>query len=509
MLINIACQYDVIVVGGGLSGMHAAIESSRLGARVAIISKKKTGKSGGSVVSKSIHRFSPKDPSFKRAYQNKALEAGRFVNDRALMKVLIENGSDSVENLLSYLPNLYLNKNSLDYLLSSNTAYHNPKKGIFLTSKIREHIENLTNISIYDSFTAVELMTKNNSVCGLIVENNNELQYFSAKCIILATGGYAYIYRETSTTNDETGDGIAMALRKGLKLTDMEFVQFYPYRVVSPAIHDIFPNLFSKGAIFLNEKNERFMADFPKQELENRDILAREIFKQKEVFLNIDNCPLSYLLRESPELLDIQKKYPGKPLKVVPKAHFSMGGISIHSDCSTALNGLYACGEVTGGLHGANRLAGYALTETAVFGPIAGRSAALYAQSKKHEDTAPEALFLPRIGQDDIKEIKRQLRDIMWEKVGIIKNEEGLLDAQSIIIELKDQLEKSQPASLKKWLETYNMLSLALVITESSLLRRESRGAHFRSDYPLEDDNYLGNFVYDGSDYDFNESDIK
>jgi len=285
----------------------------------------------------------------------------------------------------------------------------------------------------------------------------------------------------------------------------MEFVQFYPYRVVSPAIHDIFPNLFSEGAIFLNEKSERFMQDFPNKELENRDVLAREIFKQKEVFLNLDNCSIPYLSKESPELLEIQKKYPGTPLKVVPKAHFSMGGIRIKPDCSTGLHGLYACAEVTGGLHGANRLAGYALTETAVFGPIAGKNAALYAESKEYEDIIPEEPFLPQIGRDDIKVVKRQLRDVMWEKAGIVKNEEGLLEAHSIILEMKAKLEQSKPTILKDWIETYNMLSLAFVMTESSLLRKESRGAHFRSDYPDENNMFLGNFVYTGSDLDFNK----
>ena len=501
MLIKKAGQYDVLVVGGGLSGMHAAIEANKNGASVAIISKKKTGKSGASVVSKSIHIFTPKIAIPQKQTICKIFQAGRFVNDKALMEVLVDNGSDSVENLLSYIPNLYLNKKNSDGTLYSNIAYHNPKKGFFITSAIREFIDKHTCISIFDGFTGVEIMTKNNSVCGLIVEKNNEFQYFSAKSIILATGGYAYIYKETSTTNDETGDGIAMALRKGLSTVDMEFVQFYPYRVVSPAIHDIFPNLFSEGAIFVNEKNERFMEKFPKKELENRDILAREIFRQKEVFLNLDTCSVSYLLKESPELLEIQKNHPGKPLKVVPKAHFTMGGIRIQSDCSTDLDGLFACGEVTGGLHGANRLAGYALTETAVFGPIAGRNAALYAQNRIHGDIIPEAPFLPQAGQDDIKAIKRQLRDMMWKKVGIVKSEEGLLEAKSVIIELKSELEKTQPSSLKDWIETYNMLILADIIIESSLLRKESRGAHFRSDYPFEDDNYLGNFVYKMPDF--------
>lgn len=496
MSINFAGQFDVIVVGGGLSGMHAAIEATRNGTNVAIISKKKTGKSGASVVSKSIHRFSPEDPDLRRNYFNRALEAGRYMNDKALLKVLVDNGSDAVKKLLSYIPNLYLNNKSDDGLLYSNIAYHNPKKGVFITSRIREYIEDHTCISIFDGFTGVEIMTKNNSVSGLIVEKDNELQYFLAKSIILATGGYAYIYKETSTTNDETGDGIAMALRKGLSAIDMEFVQFYPYRVVSPAIHDIFPNLFSEGAIFVNEKNERFMESFPKKELENRDTLSREIFNQKEVFLKLENCSTSYLLKESPELLAIQKKYPNKPLKVVPKAHFSMGGICIKPDCSTDLDGLFACGEVTGGLHGANRLAGYALTETAVFGPIAGKNAALHAKDKNHEAINPEITFLPRIGQDNVIAIKKQLRDTMWKKTGIAKSKEELLDAQETISKLKSQLDKCQPSKLKDWIETYNMLIVAHVMIKSSLLRQESRGAHFRSDYPDENDAFLGNFVY-------------
>lgn len=178
--------------------------------------------------------------------------------------------------------------------------------------------------------------------------------------MILCCGGAGNVYAATSNTRDVTGDGYAMAARCGLPLRGMEFVQFYPYRIYSPKRADIFPDLFDHGAVLRNEKGERFMdcAKYPMKELENRDVVARAEFAEKEVRLDLSGCDKAYLERECPNIARMARDNPDKPLLIRPVAHFFMGGVPLRTDCSTDVAGLYACGEVTGGLHGANRLAG-------------------------------------------------------------------------------------------------------------------------------------------------------
>ncbi|WP_274964137.1 FAD-binding protein [Tepidanaerobacter syntrophicus] len=163
-----------------------------------------------------------------------------------------------------------------------------PKIGKYLTIPLSKIIKTKDNINIIEGYMTIQLVTDKNTICGIILENNNRLYFLNAKAVVIATGGGGYSYFQTSNTNDLTGDGYAMALRAGLSLIDMEFIQFYPYRIVYPFRHDIFPEIFSHGAKYLNKKGERFMEKYPKKELENRDILAREMFFQDELYLNIE-----------------------------------------------------------------------------------------------------------------------------------------------------------------------------------------------------------------------------
>jgi aspartate oxidase len=493
-------QFDVIVLGGGLSGLHAAIAAEKAGAKVALISKKKAGRSGSSVVSKSVHRFSPNEEGLKNDYFNKAMEAGRHINDPSLLRILLNQGASAVRQLIDYYPPMVFNEKESGTSLQSNLAYCHPKKGIHLTVPMLDYIRRHTKIEVFDAYVAYDLMVKENHISGVFLEKNNTLYTMACNALVIATGGFAYLYSETSSTNDATGDGVAMALRKGISVTDMEFTQFYPYRVVSPAIHDIFPNIFSEGAYFTNEKGERFMADYPKKELENRDILARAIFNQKSVYLNVKSCNQSFLEKECPELLSIIDRYPNTPLKVVPKAHFTMGGLVVNQTCATSVPGVYACGESVGGVHGANRLAGYALTETAVFGPIAGDHAAKHAIALDRTVRACtfETDLLPTLGNTNVLPLKKAIRETMWEYVGIQKSQTSLLKAEEILCQLKSQFDLIQPSKYKDWIETHHLLSLSFIVIRASLRRQESRGAHYRIDCPEEQIEFLGNYCFDG-----------
>lgn len=492
---------DIAIIGGGLAAMYAALEASNHNESVAIISKKPVGKSGASVISKSIHRFPPNNIKEKLSYKDAIIEAGRYINNLDLVDTFVESAPQKMNNIRKLKIGLNFKEKLIE---GENYAYFaacKPKIGKYLTIPLSKIIKTKDNINIMEGYMAIQLVTDKNTICGIILENNNRLYFLNAKAVVIATGGGGYSYFQTSNTNDLTGDGYAMALRAGLSLIDMEFIQFYPYRIVYPFRHDIFPEIFSHGAKYLNKKGERFMEKYPKKELENRDILAREMFFQDEVYLNIENCNKDFIIEECDDLYDNYLKYKGEKIKVSPVAHFMMGGIKINPDTSTDIKGLFCCGEVSGGLHGANRLAGHALTETVVFGHIAGVEAARYARNNETrlsvDPIKKEKIvnWLPEIGNESMAGIKNISRRNMWKSAGIIRNEKDLQLAKDKLEELEQQMEYLRPLKLRDWAECRNMIQTSKVIIDACILRKESRGAHYRSDFPEEDINWQRNII--------------
>ncbi|AEE90610.1 L-aspartate oxidase [Tepidanaerobacter acetatoxydans Re1] len=490
---------DVAVIGGGLAAMYAALEASNYDKSVVIISKKPVGRSGASVISKSVHRFPPDHLKEKLSYKNKIIEAGRYINNRDLVDTFVEHASQKMDNIEKLKVGLNFKEKLIDGKNHKYFAACKPKMGKHLTIPLSNIIKTKDNINIMEGYMAVQIVIERDTVCGILIENKNRLYFLGAKAVVIATGGGGYNYIQTSNTNDLTGDGYAMALRAGLPLIDMEFIQFYPYRTVYPFQHDIFPDIFSHGAKYLNEKGERFMDKYPKKELENRDILSREMFFQKEIYLNIEDCDKDFMKEECDDLYDNYLKYKGEQIKVSPVAHFMMGGVKINADTSTDVRGLFCCGEVAGGLHGANRLAGHALTETVVFGHIAGEESAHYAGSKTKisvnfvkEETAN---WVPNIGEESPTNIKNILRRNMWESAGIVRNEDDLQRAKDKVEELEQQIKNLKPLKLRDWIECQNMIQTSKMIIDSCILRKESRGAHYRSDFPEEDINWQRNII--------------
>jgi len=496
MEINKLDQSDVLVIGGGLSAMNAAICAEKLNQNVMLLSKSKIGLSGSSLVSMSVHRYAPNEPSLKEEYRCNFMASGQGVNNNQLIELLIDQGTHQVEALENYgIPLLYKTINikgkSYRYI-----AYCAPKYGRKLTAPLRSYIEEKTNIKMLEGYMALELVVNEGKVSGVIVEKDNHLYFLATRTIVLATGGAGYIYKSSSNTSDLTGDGYAMALRSGLELRDMEFIQFYPYRIYSPVKMDIFPDIFEHGARFLNEKGERFMSLFPKNELENRDVLARCMYSQEEVTLDLSQCDMTFLANECPNIYEAYHKYKNKKFLVKPVAHFMMGGIPLHPDCSTSIAGLYCCGEVTGGLHGANRMAGSALTEAAVFGPIAGTSAADYASRNANDDKKVvqyRCLNVPFLGEDDVSKITHNLRETMWDNASLVRTQATLNIATDKIEQLEIELMNLKPASLRRWWECKNLITTAKCILRSALSRQESRGAHYREDFPDENCDLVGN----------------
>ena len=479
-----AKKSEVLVIGGGLAGMYAAIEAHRAGRSVRILSKGKVGGSGASLVSMSVHRFAPREPGLREEYRRRFLASGEGEQDLRVAEMLVERGADAVEALREFeLPLEYRGMDTpsgtYNYL-----ACCKPKRGRLLTGALRNYLLTHTDAVLDEGVMAFDLVKAGGNILGVLAERDGQVIYYPADAVVLAAGGAGNIYRYTSNTTDLTGDGYAMAARAGLRLVGMEFVQFYPYRICTPRRADIFPDIFSHGAVFRNEKGERFMESYPMKELENRDVLARALYRQERVYLDLTACDWAYLERECPNIADMARRFPDQPLEVRPMAHFFMGGIPLEPDCSTEICGLFACGEVTGGLHGANRLSGSALTETALFGRIAGREAAATgpAPRDREAETAELERLLAAIGGPErVGELpdRQLLRENMWAAASVERDMEGLQRLMAFLEKTEEQLDHAAPRPLRQWLELRNMTAVSKAVTEAAVRRPESLGAHY------------------------------
>ena len=457
------------------------------GSDVTILCKSRTGGSGNSVVAMSVHRFAPDAPDLREDYRQRFTASGASEQNEDTAAFFVDRAAGYMERLRTYgFPLEYrcLEENGEEH---PYLACCRPKQGRILTGAVRQYLEEHTKVTIEDNTSAVDIITENGQACGVIALRGGQLFYYPAGTVILACGGAGNVYASTSNTSDVTGDGYGMAHRVGLPLYGMEFVQFYPYRIYSPKVADIFPDIFDHGAVFRNEKGERFMDQpcYPKKEQENRDVVARAMYWQKEVRLDLTDCDMAYLERECPNIAAMYRTDKERPLLLRPVAHFFMGGVPLRKDCSTDVKGLFVCGEVTGGLHGANRLAGSALTETVMFGRIAGEQAAA---APKASNTVPaEAIngvmsTYPTPGADDLRELRDALRDTMWQNVSVIRCGADMEKALREIGELKARFTACREADLKAWMELRNLLYTGETVTGAALARTESKGAHFRTD---------------------------
>lgn len=475
---------DVVVVGGGLAGMYAALAAEQQGCKVLMVCKNKIGRSGSSVVAQTVHRVAKQNTLNQELYYKYFWESGRFMGKPELIKTLISEGPRAVNHVISLGVQFEKDVETLPNGGEIIRYSCEPRIGKLLTTPVAEQVRK-SEICRLENTIVIDVIFQSGELNGLVCLCNNEVLLVAAKAVILATGGFCRIFSETSNPMGITGDGQAIAARAGARLTGLEFIQFYPYRLRRPKIFDLNPAIFDQGAIFINEKKERFMRNFPKAEQENRDTLAQEMFKQHDVFLNLSGMSQKDLEKHS-VLADLVKHGYGSQLKMQVTAHFSMGGIQINSECETDIPGLFACGECTGGIHGANRLAGSALVECAVFGPRAGRSAAIYAKKNAAQIFAFPTIDLPSLGKDNIHTLVSSLRQLMWTKAGVQRSEDDLLQCRSELMGLSEKLTHLQPSSYQQWFEAKNMLQISKSVVESALARRETRGSHQRIDYPNE-----------------------
>ena len=512
---------DVLVIGGGLAGMQAALQASRLGARVIIASEQKVGRSGNSVIAEGGYAapFGHGDPRDNPdIFYEDILRSGQFLNDRALARALAEESCRAVEELRrAGVPfrmegERYEQKHYPGHTYPRN-CYLVREGGIHITLPLLEHLRG-RSVRLLPHCYALRLLVAGNECCGALFSDTRSGALFvvRAKATILACGGAAAIYRHSTNVRGATGDGYVLALEAGAALRDMEFVQFYPTIMLGPVrnfLMDFSP--FGRRAPLLNSLGERFLERYAPDTLESctRDVKSRAIFTEVRegrgvnggVIMDISALPREEFETYTPRFCRVFARRGLDPHRertvVAPAAHFFMGGVVIDEGCRTGVPGLFACGEVTGGVHGANRLADNALSECQVFGRMAGEHGARYALGgglKRETALGWKPLRQRSAGPPPSPRWMARLREIMWEKVGIERDQEGLEEAISELGRLRDEVSESVAAAtgheLYRVTKVRNAVVTGLMVAKAALARRESRGAHFRRDFPDQDSGF-------------------
>jgi succinate dehydrogenase/fumarate reductase flavoprotein subunit len=516
---------DVLIVGGGGAGLRAAIEAKEMGADVLIASKTRVGYGNNTFISKAAFAATGwGDPEDNQSLHLKdTIIGGRFINDQNLVAAMTREVGTEVNFLEK--SGVRLRKREGNILINPTPGHRYPRGigaekpvGSELILPLKERAQRI-GIRFTDRVFITKLFLRGNRIAGATgVDNEGYFLSISAGSVILATGGYAQAYRNTDNAPGITGDGLALAFDCGIRLKDVEFVQFYPTAMGRLGKRILLYEAFISraGAVLKNARGENIIEKhgLTDPKIMTRDRLARSI--SEEIFqgsgLNegviLDISPVQEdNLKRFRSLLPLQWTADQKEFIVSPTTHFCMGGVIINEQAETSIAGLFAAGEVCAGIHGANRLGGNALAEVFAMGGIAGRNAVKAAQEGGRPnmsggeitDERARLEYSPSQPGEDIKKLSHSLKELMWLQAGIIRNGNGLDDALSRITELRSLSQNSPRTNvgeLKRYLELQNMLLMSEIICRGALLRTESRGAHYRSDFPEEDNiNWLKNIV--------------
>lgn len=531
---------DVLVIGSGGAGCKCAIVASKEDNDVIIVSKGLTFKSGCTMLAEggynAVFGYVDEEDSLQLHIQD-TLKGGAFINDLMLVHKLVTDSPKRLVELERY-GSLFdrqddgrLNQRAFGGQSYRRTCFKGDQTGHEMMLGLREEVIR-ENITTHDEIMITKLLydeddTRIVGAMGISLKDSSIIIY-NSKTTVLASGGCGWLYPVTSNASQKTGDGVMMAYNAGADVMDMEMVQFHPTGMLAPQSRRgvlITEAVRGEGGHLINTDGERFMINYdPREELATRDVVARAIYTEIQegrgtedggVYLSVTHLPEEQVNTKLQTMVmqfkDVGVDIINEPMEVAPTAHHFMGGIKITKDAHTSIENLFAAGEVTSGVHGANRLGGNALADTQVFGKAAGLSS-----SKKAHETQ---LTRPKQSQidEEIKriediwtkgeykpeDIKKEIQDIMWKYVAIVRDEEGLKQAEKELDNLIQKTTNMNVPSHKEYndelkvaLEVISMIDLAKLIVKSALLRKESRGAHFRSDYPEpNDDEYLKSFI--------------
>ncbi len=496
---------DFLVIGSGVAGLRAALELSRSG-RVLVLTK------GHPLQSSSIHAqggvaVAMSEEDDVAIHLTDTLKAGHGLCRKEAVRLLVEEGPQRIQELIDW--GAKFDKADGKFAFAREAAHSRSRilrargdaTGNEMVRVLIAEVMKQKRIRRLDYHFTVDVIVEGGRCCGALVLDEHTGRQFilPARAVVLTTGGAGQVYARTTNPPNATGDGIAMALRAGALLQDMEFVQFHPTALYLPSSP---PFLLSEamrgeGGQLRNNKGELFMQRYHQMgALAPRDIVSRAIWaemaatKARHVYLDVTHLGAEFIKRRFPTIyatclrydIDITEEW----VPVSPSAHYMMGGVWTDLNGATSVPGLFAAGEVTcSGVHGANRLASNSLLEGLVFGARAALTAVAYAARHKVPSLAAHeaALKTEHFGSvDDAEKIRNSLRRTMWGQVGVIRSGESLIRACAQLSRWAQLM--AQPFSNRAALEVKNMVQVAQCIAEAALWRENSVGAHYRSDFP-------------------------
>lgn len=504
-------ETDVIIIGAGIAGLYTALKLSET-KRVLMITKKSLFDSNTRYAQGGIAAVFSDDDKPEFHYQD-TLFAGAGLCDPKAVDVLVHEGPHGVQELIRF--GTHFDEEDGHFALTKEGAHSQRRilhangdaTGYEIVRALAERVKSDPGISLWDDHLVLDLLTENEECVGAIVQRPDGSRVAAfGNATVLCTGGTGQMYRYTTNPDVATGDGIAMAYRAGAIIRDMEFIQFHPTSLCYPGAPRflISEAVRGEGAYLRNIRGERFMEKYhPQLELAPRDVVARAIVTEmeetKSTYVYVD------ITHEKPEL--IKHRFPTIHeyclnygldmttdwIPVAPAAHYTMGGVKTDLHGETNLKRLFACGEVSStGVHGANRLASNSLSEAIVYGQrIVERIHGLgpVDLSELHIRNHPYTLDAKIVSlMGTLVERRLKLQKAMVRYVGLFRDRDGLLKGLEELKRLLPIFET--PLEKREELEFANLLTCAILVTEAALSREESRGAHYREDYPERDDEH-------------------
>jgi L-aspartate oxidase len=503
---GLPAETDFVVIGAGVAGLRAAVELAAAG-RVLVLAKKEVTDSNTQYAQGGIAAALSDEDEVSLHLQD-TLIAGDGLCNSAAVKVLVEEGPDRIEELISWGTQFDRSGTKLVFgregAHSRNRILHaqGDSTGREILRALYAKAKSLKNISVVEFEFSTGLNTDQGRVTGISLLSEKGIpEEVACSAVLLATGGMGQLYRNTTNPEVATGDGVAMAYRAGAEVSDMEFIQFHPtalYLKKAPRFL-LSEALRGEGAYLRNIELNRFMGKYhPMGELAPRDVVARAIVHEMEVSRAKD--PFVYLDLTHLNAAKVQKRFPRiyatcmqhniditeDVIPIRPAAHYAMGGVRTDLEGKTNITGLYAAGEAAAtGVHGANRLASNSLLEGLVYGARAGKSMRDELTHRSKAGLSPKAAYSNGPVDAGVEELIGQIQDLMWNEVGIVRTRLGM---QKAIKALEEIAPKLVHPTTRRSHEAANLHMAGLLVARSALAREESRGAHYRMDYPDHDD---------------------
>jgi len=538
--------YDTLIIGGGGAGAEAALSATNAGVDVAIVEKGIFGRSGCTVLgayscNAALGYKDPRDNP--EIHFEDTVQEGKYINDQKLVEIYTKEAPkrvlelQKIEKVFEELPKGKLKQGMMPGHTYPRAVFRNFHTGKAIISALKKEVMRRRDIDIFNECIIFDVLTRDNKIHGALGYDvkKGEIIVFNCKALIITTGGCGQLYKNTTTSTDNTGDGLALAYFAGAELADMEFVQFYPTVQCYPRLTGMNPTFpawlrINTGARLYNRDGIEFMKEkMPDWRFKaTRDELAQAIYTEIRegrgsphggVYIDVLHLPKEEIEEAYSfanifnDLLRIGIDLRKDTIETTVASHFFMGGIRVNEKFETCIDGLFAAGEAIAGIHGANRLGGNALSEILVTGHEAGKYAGEYINNLEETEkdfdlekkiNAVAAPLRRRKGISPV-EIKNRIKNLMWEDVGVIRNGPQLEKAIKKLEELKGNLKKiSLSTDTHAWnkelvdaIEVKFMVTVALLIARAALYRKESRGSHFREDYPKMDNlNWLVNIIF-------------